>query len=141
MVMLSKPSPNRRVFYGQLRHTNAHMALSFDTVDWIIGLTFIGGGALMVLVGLALVGRPLIGLVWAILGVGLAIGTAAGLDLLLQSFTSEMFWGDGGHKRHAMRTFLPFGLGVIVGIGGTGLLLGWLDKYDYQGVSDQRNQV
>jgi uncharacterized membrane protein YdfJ with MMPL/SSD domain len=96
----------------------------------IIGLTLIGGVGLMILIGCVLLDRPFLGLAVVLLGLAFSIATAAGIDLFLQSFTAEEFWTGGTHKRHAMRTFMPFGLGMTVGMVASGLLVGWITKYD-----------
>jgi hypothetical protein len=124
--MLSNPPLIGGFFYGRLSDTPAHMTASFATVEWIIGLVLIGGTGLMILIACVLVDRPLVGLAVAILGIAFSIAAAVGIDLLLQSLTSEVFWAGGTHKRHAMRTFMPFMLGMIIGMITSTLVVGFI---------------
>ncbi len=93
------------------------MVTSFDSVDWIIGLTLIGGTSALLLVAGLLVGRPVSGLLLAASVFILGVAAAMGVDLLMQIATSESFWKTGTHKRSAMRAFAPFCLGLLCSLG------------------------
>ncbi len=99
------------------------MKLTFDSIDWAIGLALLAGVCLLLLLGIALQRPRPVYLLASVVVFALGMLVAALIDLALQWPALEDFFRSGTHRRKAMRTFLPWSLGLVIGLGAVAIWL------------------
>jgi hypothetical protein len=90
---------------------------SFKLVDWILGLALLGGASVALMVALLSGRKWLAAFAVPIAMFTIGVAVSLGIDFAMQHRAVEEFFRGGSHKRNAMRTFLPWSLGLVVGAG------------------------